>query len=161
MENRNFVDKINKLKKDKNAIILAHYYQEPAIQDIADFLGDSLGLSIKAAKTSAHIIVFAGVYFMAETAKILNPIKKVLLPDLDAGCSLADSCPTEAFRAFRNQYPNHIAISYINCSAEVKAQSDIICTSSNAKNIIESLPIDRGILFAPDKNLGNYLMAEI
>lgn len=160
MENRNFVDKINKLKKDKNAIILAHYYQEPAIQDIADFVGDSLGLSIKAAKTSADIIVFAGVYFMAETAKILNPIKKVLLPDLDAGCSLADSCPTEAFRAFRNQYPNHIAISYINCSAEVKAQSDIICTSSNAKNIIESLPTDRGILFAPDKNLGNYLIKE-
>ena len=160
MENQDLVNQINQLKKEKNAIILAHYYQEPAIQDIADFVGDSLGLSIQAAQTSADIIVFAGVYFMAETAKILNPTKKVLLPDLDAGCSLADSCPPEAFRAFRNQYPNHIAITYVNCSAEVKAQSDIICTSSNAKKIIESLPTDKGILFAPDKNLGNYLIKE-
>ncbi len=160
MDTHDFANEINQLKKEKNAIVLAHYYQEPAIQDVADFVGDSLGLSNQAAQTSADIIVFAGVYFMAETAKILNPSKKVLVPDLNAGCSLVDSCPTEAFTAFRNQYPNHIAISYINCSAEVKALSDIICTSSNAKKIIESLPTNQAIIFAPDKNLGNYLIKE-
>jgi len=158
MNTPNIIDKINQLRKDKNAIILAHYYQEPAIQDIADFVGDSLGLSFRAAKTNADIIVFAGVHFMAETAKILNPSKKVLVPDMNAGCSLADSCPPEAFKAFREQHPAHIAITYINCSAEVKALSDIICTSSNAKKIIDSIPKDEPILFAPDKNLGNYLI---
>lgn len=158
MNNTELNHKIAKLKKEKNAIILAHYYQEPAIQDVADYIGDSLGLASQAAQTSADIIVFAGVNFMAETAKILNPEKKVLLPDLNAGCSLADSCPPEAFRLFREQHPDHIAITYINCSAQVKAMSDIICTSSNAKKIIESIPVDQKILFAPDKNLGNYLM---
>lgn len=150
--------KILQLKKDKNAIILAHYYQEPAIQEVADFIGDSLGLSKQAAKTDADIIVFAGVHFMAETAKILNPGKKVLIPDLNAGCSLADSCPPEAFEVMRKKYPDHIAITYINCSAEVKALSDIICTSSNARKIIESIPAEQPILFAPDKNLGKYLV---
>ncbi len=158
MNTPNIIDKINQLRKDKNAIILAHYYQEPAIQDIADYVGDSLGLSYQAAKTNADIIVFAGVHFMAETAKILNPYKKVLIPDMNAGCSLADSCPPEEFKAFREQHPNYIAITYINCSAEVKALSDIICTSSNAKKIIESIPKDQPILFAPDKNLGDYLI---
>ncbi len=160
MTDSDLVNKIRQLKKEKNAIILAHYYQEPAIQDIADFLGDSLGLSNQAAQTDADIIVFAGVYFMAETAKILNPSKKVLMPDINAGCSLADSCPPEAFKAFRAKYPDHIAITYINCSAEIKALSDIVCTSSNAKKIIESIPLDQPILFAPDKNLGNYLIKE-
>lgn len=150
-------DAIEQLKKEKNAIILAHYYQEPDIQDIADYIGDSLGLTQQAAKTQADIIVFAGVHFMAETAKILNPAKKVLLPDLKAGCSLADSAPTEAFKAFKAQHPNHVVISYINCTAEIKALSDIICTSGNAEKIIESLPPDTPILFAPDKNLGAYL----
>jgi quinolinate synthase len=150
-------DAIEQLKKEKNAIILAHYYQEPDIQDIADYIGDSLGLAQQAAKTQADIIVFAGVHFMAETAKILNPTKKVLLPDLKAGCSLADSAPTEAFKAFKAQHPNHVVISYINCTAEIKALSDIICTSGNAEKIIESLPPDTPILFAPDKNLGAYL----
>lgn len=149
---------INRLKKEKNAILLAHYYQEPDIQDVADFIGDSLGLSQQAAKTKADIIVFAGVHFMAETAKILCPDKKVLLPDLHAGCSLADSAPAEPFRKFREAHPGHIVISYINCSAEVKALSDIICTSSNAQKIIETIPEDQPIIFAPDKNLGAYLI---
>src|ERR1035437_419443 len=148
---------IERLKKEKNAIILAHYYQEPDIQDVADFIGDSLGLAQQAEKTKADIIVFAGVHFMAETAKILNPNKKVLLPDLKAGCSLADSAPTALFKQFRDKHPDHIIISYINCSAEIKALSDIICTSSNAQKIIESLPPEQKIIFAPDKNLGAYL----
>ncbi|MDN3659512.1 quinolinate synthase NadA [Ferruginibacter paludis] len=148
---------IEKLKKEKNAIVLAHYYQEPDIQDVADFIGDSLGLAQQAEKTSADIIVFAGVHFMAETAKILNPHKKVLLPDLKAGCSLSDSAPPELFKLFRDKYPDHIVISYINCSAGMKALSDIICTSSNAEKIIESLPREQKIIFAPDKNLGAYL----
>src|SRR5580693_993757 len=149
---------IERLKKEKNAIILAHYYQEPDIQDIADFIGDSLGLAQQAEKTTADLIVFAGVHFMAETAKILNPDKKVVLPDLKAGCSLADSAPGYLFRAFRNKHPDHIVISYINCSAEVKALSDIICTSSNAERIVESLPREQKIIFAPDRNLGAYLI---
>jgi len=148
---------IERLKKEKNAVILAHYYQEPDIQDVADFIGDSLGLAQQAEKTKADIIVFAGVHFMAETAKILNPHKKVLLPDLKAGCSLADSAPGELFRKFREKYPEHIVISYINCTAEIKALSDIICTSSNAQKIIESVPPEQKIIFAPDKNLGAYL----
>lgn len=150
-------EEIEKLKREKNAIILAHYYQEPDIQDIADYIGDSLGLAQKAAKTEADIIVFAGVHFMAETAKILNPAKKVLLPDLKAGCSLSDSCPPPLFKAFRDKHPDHIVISYINCSAGIKALSDIICTSSNARAIVESLPADQKIIFAPDKNLGGYI----
>ena len=148
---------IEKLKKQKNAIILAHYYQEPDIQDVADFIGDSLGLAQKADQTDAAIIVFAGVHFMAETAKILNPSKKVLLPDLKAGCSLADSAPADLFKKFKEKNPDHLVISYINCSAEIKAMSDIICTSSNAEKIIESVPKDQPIIFAPDKNLGAYL----
>ena len=150
-------EEIQKLKKEKNAIILAHYYQEADIQDIADFLGDSLGLAQAAKKTEADIILFAGVHFMAETAKILNPDKKVLLPDLNAGCSLADSAPTELFKAFKEKHPDHTVISYINCTADIKALSDIICTSSNAEAIINSLPADAPIIFAPDKNLGGYL----
>jgi len=150
-------EEINQIKKEKNAIILAHYYQEPDIQDIADFIGDSLGLSQKAVNTNADIIVFAGVHFMAETAKILNPNKKVLLPDLNAGCSLSDSAPPALFKLFKEKYPNHLVITYINCSAEIKAMSDIICTSSNAKQIVESLPINQPIIFAPDKNLGAYI----
>jgi quinolinate synthase len=149
---------IEKLKKQKNAIVLAHYYQEPDIQDVADFIGDSLGLAQEAERTPADIIVFAGVHFMAETAKILNPEKKVLLPDLKAGCSLADSAPADLFQAFKDRYPDHLVISYINCSAQIKALSDIICTSSNAQKIIESLPEDQKIIFAPDKNLGAYLI---
>jgi quinolinate synthase len=149
---------IERLKKEKNAILLAHYYQEPDIQDVADYIGDSLGLAQEAEKTKADIIVFAGVHFMAETAKILNPDKKVLLPDLKAGCSLADSCPPEAFSKFKAQYPDHIVISYINCSAGIKALSDIICTSSNAQKIVESLDPKQKIIFAPDKNLGAYLV---
>lgn len=148
---------IENLKKQKNAIVLAHYYQEPDIQDVADFIGDSLGLAQQAEKTKADIIVFAGVHFMAETAKILNPQKKVLLPDLKAGCSLSDSAPPTLFKLFRDKYPDHIVISYINCSAGMKALSDIICTSSNAEKIIESLPKEQQIIFAPDKNLGAYL----
>ncbi|MES2593542.1 MAG: quinolinate synthase NadA [Bacteroidota bacterium] len=148
---------INKLKKEKNAVILAHYYQDADIQDIADFIGDSLALSQQAAKTDADIIVFAGVHFMAETAKILCPQKKVLLPDLNAGCSLADSCPADKFAAFKAQHPDHLVISYINCSADIKALTDIICTSSNAEQIVESLPKDQKIIFAPDKNLGAYI----
>jgi quinolinate synthase len=149
---------IERLKKEKNAIILAHYYQEPDIQDVADYIGDSLGLAQKAEKTSAEIIVFAGVHFMAETAKILNPKKKVLLPDLKAGCSLADSAPPDLFKKFKEKYPEHIVISYINCSAGIKALSDIICTSGNAEKIVESVPKDKKIIFAPDKNLGAYLV---
>lgn len=148
---------IERLKKEKNAILLAHYYQEPDIQDVADFIGDSLGLAQQAEKTNADIIVFAGVHFMAETAKILNPNKKVLLPDLKAGCSLSDSAPPALFKQFKDKYPDHIVITYINCSAGMKALSDIICTSSNAEKIIESLPKDQKIIFAPDKNLGAYL----
>jgi quinolinate synthase len=148
---------IEKLKKEKNAIILAHYYQEPDIQDIADYVGDSLGLAQKAEKTTADMIVFAGVHFMAETAKILNPKKKVLLPDLKAGCSLSDSCPPALFKIFKEKHPEHLVISYINCSAGIKALSDIICTSSNAKVIVDSLPKDQKIIFAPDKNLGSYI----
>ena len=149
---------IKRLKVEKNAIVLAHYYQEPDIQDIADFIGDSLALAQKAQSTDADMIVFAGVHFMAETAKILNPHKKVLLPDLKAGCSLADSAPKEAFREFKEKYPDHVVITYINCSAEIKALSDIICTSSNAEAIINSLPKEQKIIFAPDKNLGAYLI---
>jgi quinolinate synthase len=148
---------IERLKKEKNAILLAHYYQEPDIQDVADYIGDSLGLAQKARQTDAEIIVFAGVHFMAETAKILNPGKKVLLPDLNAGCSLADSAPAPLFRAFKEKHPDHLVISYINCTADIKALSDIICTSSNAEKIIESVPRDQPIIFAPDKNLGAYL----
>ncbi len=148
---------IEKLKKEKNAIILAHYYQEPDIQDVADFIGDSLGLAQQAVKTEADIIVFAGVHFMAETAKILNPSKKVLLPDLNAGCSLSDSAPPPLFKLFKEKYPDHKIITYINCSAGIKALSDIICTSSNAQKIVESLPADQPIIFAPDKNLGAYI----
>lgn len=148
---------IERLKKEKNAIVLAHYYQEADIQDVADFLGDSLGLAQKAQTTNADIIVFAGVHFMAETAKILNPLKKVVLPDLKAGCSLADSAPADIFRAFKEKHPDHLVISYINCTAEIKALSDIICTSSNAEAILKSLPYDQKIIFAPDKNLGAFL----
>jgi quinolinate synthase len=148
---------IERLKKEKNAIVLAHYYQEPDIQDVADFIGDSLGLAQQAEKTTADIIVFAGVHFMAETAKILNPQKKVLLPDLKAGCSLSDSAPPGLFKKFKEKYPDHLVITYVNCSAGIKALSDIICTSSNAEKIIESLPKEQNIIFAPDKNLGAYL----
>jgi quinolinate synthase len=153
----NLFEEINKLKKEKNAIILAHYYQESDIQDVADYIGDSLGLAQQAAKTNSDIILFAGVHFMAETAKILNPNKKVLLPDLNAGCSLADSCLGEDLKKFKEKHSDAIVISYINCTAEVKALSDIICTSSNAKLIIESVPKNQPIIFAPDKNLGAYL----
>lgn len=151
---------IERLKKEKNAVVLAHYYQEPDIQDVADYIGDSLGLAQQAQQTKADIIVFAGVHFMAETAKILNPSKKVLLPDLNAGCSLSDSAPPDLFRKFREKYPDHLVISYINCSAGIKAQSDIICTSSNARKIVETLPADQPIIFAPDRNLGAYIAKE-
>ncbi|MFN4257002.1 MAG: quinolinate synthase NadA [Saprospiraceae bacterium] len=152
------VSEIKRLKKEKNAVILAHYYQESEIQDIADYIGDSLGLSQQAAKTDADIIVFAGVHFMAETAKMLSPTKKVLLPDLKAGCSLADSCPPHVFRKFKEKYPDHVVVSYINCTAELKTLTDICCTSTNAVQIIESIPPERPIIFAPDKNLGQYLI---
>ena len=148
---------IEKLKKKKNAIVLAHYYQEPDIQDVADYIGDSLGLAQKAQSTDADLIVFAGVHFMAETAKILNPTKKVVLPDLKAGCSLADSAPTNLFKAFKEKHPDHLVISYINCTADIKALSDIICTSGNAEAILNSLPKDQQVIFAPDKNLGAYI----
>ena len=149
---------ILRLKRELNAIILAHYYQESEIQDIADFVGDSLELAKKAKSTSADVIVFAGVHFMAETAKILNPEKLVLLPDLEASCSLAEGCPPEDFKSFRQSHPNHIAVTYINCSADVKAMSDIICTSSSAEKIISQIPLDKPILFSPDRNLGKYLI---
>jgi quinolinate synthase len=148
---------IERLKKEKNAIILAHYYQEPDIQDVADYIGDSLGLAQQAEKTKADIIVFAGVHFMAETAKILNPDKKVIIPDLKAGCSLSDSCPPPLFKQFKDQHPDHKVVSYINCSAGIKALSDVICTSSNAKIIVDSFPEDQPLIFAPDKNLGAYI----
>lgn len=151
---------ISELKDELNAVILAHYYQEPDIQDVADYIGDSLGLSRQAANTNADVIVFAGVHFMAETAKILNPDKLVLLPDLNAGCSLADTCPPDQFAAFKAKHPDHIVISYINCSAAIKAMSDIICTSSNAVRIVEQIPEDQPIIFAPDRNLGRYVMAQ-
>lgn len=152
------VEEIERLKKEKNAVILAHYYQESEIQDVADYIGDSLGLSQQAAGTDADVIVFAGVHFMAETAKILNPHKKVLLPDLKAGCSLADSCPAPLFRKFKEKYPDHKVVSYINCTAELKTMTDICCTSTNAVHIIESIPEDQPIIFAPDINLGKYLV---
>ncbi|MBJ2172911.1 quinolinate synthase NadA [Aureibaculum sp. A20] len=158
--NIDYVDEIKRLKKEKNAVILAHYYQIDEIQAIADFVGDSLYLAQKAAETDADMIVFAGVHFMAETAKILNPTKKVVLPDLKAGCSLADSCPPKEFAAFKKEHPNHIVVTYINCSAEIKALSDIVCTSSNAKKIVDSIPLDQPIIFAPDRNLGAYLNKE-
>ncbi|MEO8404613.1 MAG: quinolinate synthase NadA [Chitinophagaceae bacterium] len=148
---------IERLKKEKNAILLAHYYQEPDIQDVADYIGDSLGLAQQAEKTKADMIVFAGVHFMAETAKILNPGKKVVIPDLKAGCSLSDSCPPPLFKKFKEQHPDHVVISYINCSAGIKALSDVIVTSSNARTIVESFPKDQKIIFAPDKNLGGYI----
>jgi quinolinate synthase len=148
---------IQKLKKEKNAIILAHYYQDSEIQDVADYIGDSLGLSQQAAATTADMIVFAGVHFMAETAKILSPHKKVVLPDLKAGCSLADSCPAPLFKKFREQHPNAVVVSYINCSAELKTLTDICCTSTNAVHVINSIPKDKEIIFAPDRNLGAYL----
>lgn len=151
-------EEILKLKKELNAVILAHYYQEADIQDIADFVGDSLELAKKAKETTADVIVFAGVHFMAETAKILNPNKLVLLPDLEAGCSLAESCPADKFEQFRKLHPDHLAITYINCTAEVKALSDIICTSSSAEKIISQIPLEQKILFSPDKNLGKYLI---
>jgi quinolinate synthase len=150
-------EKINRLRKKKNAVILAHYYQVPEIQDIADFVGDSLDLSRKSADTNADIIVFAGVNFMAETAKILSPEKKVLIPDLNAGCSLAESCPADLFRKFRDKYPDHIVVSYVNTTADIKAMTDITCTSTNAVRIINSIPKEQPIIFAPDRNLGNYL----
>lgn len=148
---------IEKLKKEKNAVVLAHYYQEPDIQDVADYIGDSLGLAQEAQKTSADMIVFAGVHFMAETAKILNPSKKVVIPDLKAGCSLSDSCPPALFKKFKEQHPDYVVISYINCSAGIKALSDVIVTSSNARIIVESFPKEQKIIFAPDKNLGAYI----
>ena len=148
---------IEKMKKEKNAVLLAHYYQEPDIQDIADYVGDSLGLSQQAAKTQADIILFAGVHFMAETAKILNPKKKVILPDLNAGCSLSDSCPPDKFAEFKKKYPDHRVITYINCSAGLKALSDVVCTSTNAVQIVESFPKDQPLIFAPDRNLGAYI----
>jgi len=168
LEEKGFVDEeidqdidilleIDRLRKEKNAIILAHYYQEGEIQDIADFVGDSLALSQQAEKTNADIILFAGVHFMAETAKILSPEKKVLIPDMNAGCSLADSCPTDEFKKFIDKYPGHTVISYVNTTAEIKALTYIICTSSNAMQIVNSLPKEEKIIFAPDRNLGNYI----
>lgn len=151
------VDEINKLKKEKNAVVLAHYYQDSDIQDLADFVGDSLQLSQEAARTPASMIAFAGVHFMAETAKILSPDKKVVLPDLKAGCSLSDSCPAPLFAKFREKYPDHIVVSYVNCTAELKTLTDICCTSSNAVHVINSIPKDKGIIFAPDKNLAAYI----
>src|ERR1044072_1753768 len=148
---------IERLKKEKNAIVLAHLYQAPDIQDIADYIGDSLGLAQQAEKTNADMIVFAGVHFMAETAKILNPTKKVVIPDLKAGCSLSESCPPPLFKKFKEQHPDHVVISYINCSAGIKALTDVICTSSNAKAIVESFPPEQKIIFAPDKNLGGWI----
>lgn len=154
------IEKINRLRKEKNAVIMAHYYQIPEIQDIADFIGDSLALAQQALKVKADVIVLAGVYFMAETAKILNPEKKVIIPDPLAGCSLADSCPVDSFSEFRSRYPDAIVVSYVNTSAEIKALTDIVCTSSNAEQIINAIPQDKQIIFAPDRNLGNYLAAK-
>ncbi len=159
-EEIDYAAEIQKLKKEKNAVILAHYYQEPAIQDIADFVGDSLQLSYKAAEADADLIVFAGVHFMAETAKILNPDKKVLLPDLNAGCSLSEACEAKDLQAFKDKHPDHVVVTYVNTSADVKAISDICCTSSNAKKIVDSIPLDKPIIFAPDKNLGAYINKE-
>lgn len=158
--NVDLVEEIKALKKKMNAVILAHYYQDDDIQDLADYIGDSLQLAQAAEKTDADVIVFAGVHFMAETAKILNPNKLVLLPDLNAGCSLAEGCPAPLLQRFKDKYPDHILISYINCSAEVKAISDIICTSSNAVKIVEQIPKEQGIIFAPDRNLGRYIMKQ-
>jgi quinolinate synthase len=157
MTQQDYIREIEILKKQKNAVILAHYYQTADIQDIADYIGDSLGLSQEAAKTEADIIVFAGVKFMAETAKILSPTKKVVLPDITAGCSLEESAPADKFAAFKAQYPDALVISYVNCSAELKTLTDIVCTSTNAVKIVESIPADRQIIFAPDKNLGSYI----
>lgn len=154
------IEEVNRLRKEKNAVILAHYYQEAVIQELADFVGDSLGLSQQAATTEADIILFAGVHFMAETAKIINPSKKVILPDVNAGCSLADSCPPDEFKKFIDAHPDHMVITYINCSAEIKAMSDIICTSSNAVKIVQSLPKGQPLICAPDKNLGKYIMKQ-
>lgn len=154
---RKLTDEINRLRKEKNAVILSHFYVDGSLQDIADFVGDSLGLAREAARTDADIIVFAGVHFMAETAKIINPAKKVILPDLNAGCSLAESAPYEKFVAFKARYPEHKVISYVNCSADLKTLSDIVCTSANARKIVESFPAGQPLIFAPDKNLGNYL----
>ena len=151
------IEEINRLRKEKNAVILSHYYVDGELQDIADYVGDSLGLSQAAAETTADIIVFVGVHFMAETAKIINPSKKVILPDLKAGCSLADSAPADKFAAFKDKYPGHKVISYINCTADLKTMTDVICTSANAVKIVESFPKDQPLIFAPDKNLGNYI----
>lgn len=159
-EKLNLINEIKKLKREKNAVLLVHYYQDPLIQELADYLGDSLYLAQMASKINNDKIVMAGVHFMAETAKIVNPSKKVLLPDLKAGCSLADSCPPRDFKLFKKKYPNAIVVTYINCSAEIKTLSDIVCTSSNAKKVIESIPNDKEIIFAPDKNLGKYLIKE-
>ncbi|MEN8124759.1 MAG: quinolinate synthase NadA [Bacteroidota bacterium] len=159
-EDIDYATEISKLKKEKNAVILAHYYQEPAIQDIADFVGDSLQLSYKAAEVDADLIVFAGVHFMAETAKILNPNKKVVLPDLNAGCSLAESCEVKDLKAFKDKHPDHLVVTYVNTSAEVKAISDLCCTSSNAKKIVDSIPLNQPIIFAPDRNLGAWIKKE-
>ncbi|GMU85364.1 MAG: quinolinate synthase A [Ignavibacteriales bacterium] len=158
VEKINRIEEIQRLKKEKNAVILAHYYQESEIQDVADFIGDSLELSRKAKQTEADIILFAGVHFMAETAKILNPGKKVIIPDLNAGCSLSDACPPPLFKKFREEHPDHLAITYINCSAAVKALSDIICTSSNSVKIVSQIPPEQKILFSPDRNLGRFVM---
>jgi len=156
----NLIDKLNKLRKERNAVILAHYYQDPVVQDVADFKGDSLALAQYTKSVQEEVLVFCGVHFMAETAKIVNPSKTVLLPDLEAGCSLADSAPADAFKKWKEEHSDHIVVSYINCSTEVKAMSDLICTSSNAVKIIESIPKDKKILFAPDKYLGRYLMKQ-
>jgi len=153
-----YIGEIKRLREELNAVLLVHFYQEPEIQDLADFIGDSLQLSQEAAKTNAGVIVFAGVHFMAETAKILNPSKKVLLPDMEAGCSLAEGCPAHLLLKFKEKYPGHVVITYINSTAEVKAISDYICTSSNAEKIVRSIPLDKGIIFAPDRNLGRYLI---
>jgi len=158
MNDKELIEGIKKLKKEKNAVIYAHFYQEGTIQDLADYVADSLGLARKGAEESADIILLAGVLFMGETAKILSPEKKVLVPDMDAGCSLADNCPPDEFAAFKKAHPDHYVVSYVNCSAEVKALSDILCTSSNAVSVIESIPKDQKIIFAPDKHLGNYLI---
>jgi quinolinate synthase len=158
--NKSLIAEIELLKQQRNAVVLAHYYQSPEIQDIADFIGDSLELSRQAANTSADVIVFCGVHFMAETAKILSPEKTVVIPDIDAGCSLADDCPADEFASFRQQHPDHLVVSYINCTAAVKAQSDLICTSSNAVDLVNQLPKDRPILFAPDQNLGRWVQRQ-